>query len=92
MGRYDERRIKRTGNQDLIEGMEEIIMINTEIFSYESYNNYTCFEEVLKDVNELIKEREIKKEDIVEYRTENWKTVKDREDFWHYRVTISWWQ
>lgn len=67
-------------------------MINTEIFSYESCNNYACFEEVLKDVNELIKEREIKKENIVEYRTENWETDKDGENIWHYKVTISWWQ
>lgn len=67
-------------------------MINTEIFEYESCNNYTCFQEVLKDINELIKERKIKKDDIVEYRTENWKTDKDGEDVWHYKATISWWQ
>lgn len=67
-------------------------MIDTEIYTYESCNNYTCFDEVLKMVNELIKEKEIKKKDIVEYRTENWKIEKDGEDIWHYRVTISWWQ
>lgn len=67
-------------------------MINTEIFSYESCNNYICFEEVLKDVNKLIKERNIKKDDIVEYRTENWETDEDGEGIWHYRATISWWQ
>lgn len=49
-------------------------MIDTEIFEYESCNNYTCFEEVLKMVNELIEEKGIKKSNIVEYRTENWKT------------------
>lgn len=67
-------------------------MIDTEIFEYESYNNYTCFEEVLKMVNELIEGKGIKKSDIVEYRTENWKTKEEGEDIWHYKATISWWQ
>lgn len=62
-------------------------MIDTEIFEYESYNNYTCFEEVLEMVNKLIKEKRIKRKNIVEYRTENEK----REDIYHYKVTISWW-
>lgn len=45
----------------LREKMEEITMIDTEIFTYESCNNYICFEEVLKMVNELITEKGIKK-------------------------------
>lgn len=67
-------------------------MINTEIFEYENCNNYICFEEVLKMVNELILEKEIKKIDIVEYHTENWVIEKDGEDIWHYKATISWWK
>lgn len=67
-------------------------MINTEIFLFESRNNYNCFDEVLKMVNDLIAEKGIKKEYIIEYRTENWMTDKNEEELWHYRVTISWWQ
>lgn len=67
-------------------------MIDTEIFTYESCNNYICFEEMLKMVNELITEKGIKKSDIVEYHTENWMTEKDGECIYHYRATISWWQ
>lgn len=66
-------------------------MINTEIFTYENRNNYTCFDEVLKMVNSLIEEKRIKKEYIIEYTTENWVTEKNGEDFWNYKVIISWW-
>lgn len=65
-------------------------MIDTEIFEYESPNNYTCFEEVLKMVNELIKDKGIKKEDIVEYRTDNWSSKEEGIEYWHYKATISW--
>ena len=65
-------------------------MINTEIFEWESVNNYTCFEEVLKLVNDLIEKNNINKSDIIEYRTENW-TNKETQ-IYYYRVTISWWQ
>lgn len=67
-------------------------MINTEIFECESYNNYKCFDDALKMVNDLIKEKGVKKEDIVEYYTKNWATEKAGNDFWHYRVIISWWE
>lgn len=53
-------------------------MIDTEIYTYESWSNFICFDEVLKMVNKLIKEKEIKKMDIVEYRTENWRIRKRR--------------
>lgn len=66
-------------------------MIDTEIFKYESENNYTCFNEILKMVNNLIKEKGIKKEYIIEYRTENWSTKEDGKDYYHYKVIISWW-
>lgn len=67
-------------------------MIDTEIFEYESYNNYTCFGEVLKMINNLIKEKGIAKSDIIEYKTENWSDDKDGIPFYHYRATISWWK
>lgn len=62
-------------------------MINTEIFIYESVNNYTCFDEVLKDVNKFIKENNINKDDIIEYRTDNW----EENEKWHYKVILSYW-
>lgn len=67
-------------------------MIKTEIFHHDSRNNYNCFDVVLGLVNELIEKEHIKKDDLLEYRTENWETSENGEDFWHYRVTISWWQ
>lgn len=67
-------------------------MINTEIYEMENYNNYTCFDGVLKLVNDLIKEKKIKKSDIIEYRTKNWSEDKDGQPIYHYRVVISWWQ
>ena len=42
-------------------------------------------------VNGLIEEKRIKKEYIIEYRTENWVAEKNGEDFWNYKVIISWW-
>lgn len=70
-------------------------MIKTEIFSHQSPNNYTCFDEVLKMVNELIKKEGIKKEDIIEYRTSNWTSEvytseSDSAEYWNYKVIISW--
>lgn len=67
-------------------------MINTEIFKYESYNNYTCFDETLKMVNDLIKEKKIQKSDIIEYRTENWSEETEEGTYYHYRAIISWWE
>lgn len=67
-------------------------MVDTEIFEYESANNYECFDEVLSDINNLIREKEIAKEDIIEYRTENWKTEEDGNSFYHLRTIISWWK
>lgn len=67
---------------------EKLKMINTEIFEVKNCNNYKCFDEALKHINDLIKENRIKREDIVEYRTENWTSDK----YFHYRVTISWWE
>lgn len=67
-------------------------MIKTEIFHSYSRNNYYCFEDVLKMVNDLITENGIKKEDVIEYRTENWETQENGEEIWHYRATISWWE
>ena len=68
------------------------MMINTEIFEYESINNYTCFDEILKMVNDLVRERKISKSDIIEYKTENWSEETHGELFYHCKVTISWWQ
>lgn len=63
-------------------------MINTEIFKSEHENNYTCFEEGLKMLNDLIKEKEIAKDDILEYRTENWEDG----GVYHFKIIFSWWQ
>lgn len=67
-------------------------MINTEIFEMGDWSNYTCLETVLKMVNDLIKENKIERSDIVEYKTENWSEEIDESNYYHYRVTISWWK
>lgn len=67
-------------------------MIDTEIYEIENYNNYNCFDEGLKIVNDLIKEKEIEKSDIVEYRTENWAEDKNGVPYYHYKIVISWWK
>lgn len=66
-------------------------MINTEIYTYDSWNNYDCFDEVLKDINDLIKKEHIKRSDILEYRTKNWSTIENGDVKWHYEATISYW-
>lgn len=66
-------------------------MINTEIYTYDSWSNYDCFDEVLKSINYLIKKKHIKRSDILEYRTKNWSTVEKDDIKWHYEVTISYW-
>jgi hypothetical protein len=43
-------------------------------------------------VNDLIKENKIERSDIVEYKTENWSEEVDESNYYHYRVTISWWK
>lgn len=65
-------------------------MINTEIFTCLNSNNYVCFEEILKYVNDLIFHKNIKKEDILEYRTRNW--YNDVTGNWYVTATISWWE
>lgn len=67
-------------------------MIDTEIFTYESANNYVCFDVVLSDINNFIRKKGIVKEDIIEYRTENWKTEENGNSVYHLRTTISWWK
>lgn len=67
-------------------------MINTEIFEMGDWSNYVCFEKVLEMVNNLIKENKIEKSDIVEYKTENWSEEVDGSNYYHYKVTISWWK
>lgn len=65
-------------------------MINTKIFTYSGSDNGVCFEKVLKDVNNLIFSKNIKKEDILEYHTRNWHT--EGIGRWHVEATISWWE
>lgn len=69
-------------------------MINTEIFTDEGINMYTCVNNVLELVNTLIRTHDIRKEDILEYRSECWED-KDTYDClnikYHYKITISWW-
>lgn len=67
-------------------------MINTEIFCYKSYNNYSCFEKTLKMVNDLIEEKRISKSNILEYKTKNWGEETVDGIYYHYKVTISWWE
>lgn len=67
-------------------------MIDTEIFEYESVNNYVCFDVVLSDINNLIRKKGIAKEDIIEYRTENWRTEENGNSVDHLRTIISWWK
>lgn len=66
-------------------------MIKTEIFCYDSPSNYICFDEVLKDINKLIKEEHIKRNDILEYHTKNWSTIEKVDIMWHYEAIISYW-
>lgn len=62
-------------------------MINTEIFESSNYSNYIAFDNVLKMINDFINENNIKRQNIVEYKTENYL----KEEFWNYKVTISYW-
>lgn len=64
-------------------------MINTEIFTHESVNNYDCFDDVLKMVNDFISENGIQKSDIIEYRTENHLQKNDK---YFYSALISYWK
>lgn len=69
-------------------------MINTEIFTDEGINMYTCVNNVLELVNTLIRTHDIKKEDILEYHSECWedKDIYARLNIkYHYKITISWW-
>lgn len=62
--------------------------VDTEIFTYSHVNNYTCFAEVLKDVNSYIAEKGISKDDIIEYRTDN--TYNERTNLYTLTVIFSW--
>ena len=64
--------------------------VDTEIFTYTSVNNYTCFAEVLNCVNNYILENKISRENILEYRSENPYNPETNE--FTFTVTISWWK
>lgn len=46
-------------------------MINTEIYEFQSRNINDCFEGCLNAVNKLIKDKHLRREDLIEYRTED---------------------
>lgn len=66
-------------------------MINTEIFECSSSSNYKCFNDALESVNHLISTNNIRKDDIIEYKTENWCKEVECEEIWYCRITISFW-
>lgn len=63
-------------------------MVNTEILKSEGFDNGECFNNVINMINELVKERKIKRKDIIEYKTENY---KHEGNIWCYKVTITYW-
>ena len=64
-------------------------MIVTDTFELRAMDD-VCLERILMLVNDYIKKNRIRREDIIEYRTER----KERTDRFHheYLVTISWWK
>lgn len=67
-------------------------MINTEIIEVCDYSNHNCFEKALELVNKLIKDNDISKTDIIEYKTENYDEHVEGSTYYYYKVIISWWK
>ena len=63
------------------------MIINTRIFSQNDSSYKWGFDDVLKQVNSFIKEHDIRKEDIIEYRTDH----KYHDGYWIWTVTLSYW-
>lgn len=72
-------------------------MINTEFFEHSSQYMYYCCEETIEDVNDFISKNNIKREDIIEYKTEtweseNWVTETNCYTMYNYKVTMTYWK
>ena len=66
-------------------------MIETKIIKIKDSNENFCKESVLRDVKYFIQDNKIKKEDIVEYKTQHDSNITRHGKIYCYEVILSYW-